>query len=319
MKRTALALTLISALLLSAVAEMSFMKVAKANPGPATQIAPIVSVPEMQVNATISRVNGTLWAKVDAAYQMDTVYAFGDTYQAENYGFGLLVNPSPFITVTVAYDRLDAQFPVPLNTTNVSVKMDGQELDWAPTNRTYHLFDADLPELHWKISPVPSDFSITAHYEHPIPIITQTHADLGSYALLFPLGSRYGLQEIIDYAYNEYPWFGNSTAAQISIRTEPILTSIRAYSMDGFGTLKPLDYTVSKENAAGKIDLVVSGEIPDSDLQNTTRPFGVVVVFDEATDTSEPFPTTWLIAAAAVAAVGAALLVYLKKRGRRGS
>jgi hypothetical protein len=89
--------------------------------------------------------------------------------------------------------------------------------------------------------------------------------------------------------------------------------------MDGFGTLKPLDYTVSKENAAGKIDLVVSGEIPDSDLQNTTRPFGVVVVFDEATDTSEPFPTTWLIAAAAVAAVGAALLVYLKKRGRRGS
>jgi hypothetical protein len=95
MKRTASLLTLVLALLTSAVAWVPVVEVARANPGPATQIPPIVNVPEIQVNATISRVNGTLWARVDAEYSTKTVRAFGGKFQTPNYGFGLVTNPSP--------------------------------------------------------------------------------------------------------------------------------------------------------------------------------------------------------------------------------
>jgi len=309
MKKTAVAPALIFTLFILSCGVQA-VNVAKANPGIATQFAPIVSMPEMQVNATISRVNGVLQAKVDAAYPMNTIYAFGESYQAPNYGFGLMYGPDE-VTVTVAYDRLDTQYPVPLNATNISVKMDGAELDWIPTKRIYHLFDANLPELHWNLSPVPRSFLITTHYEHPVPTTEQTYAYLGKSAFLFPLGQRYGLQEVISYAYNEYPWFGNSTA-QFNIQIEPTFTNIHAYSIDGFGTLKPLNYSISTENAAERIELVVSGEIPTS--YETTPPYGIVVVFDEATETSEPFPTTWIVASVAtVAVVGVGLLVYFVK------
>lgn len=312
MKRTALAVTLISALLISLVGVQA-VKVAKANPGPATQIAPIVSVPEMQVNATISRVNGTLWAKVDAAYSMNTIYAFGDKYQTQNYGFGLMYGPTE-ITVIVAYDRLDAHYPVPLNATSISIKMDSAELDWAYRDRSlFHLFDANLPELHWKISPVARHFSITAHYEHPVPTTDQTYAYLGKYAFLFPLGSRYGLEEVIDYAYNDHPWFGNNSTAQFNIQVESSFTNIHAYSIDGYGTLKPLNYTISKENAAERIELTVSEETPTS--HETTSSFGVAIVFDEAIETSKPFPILTIVAIAILIVVaGVGLLVYFKKR-----
>jgi hypothetical protein len=191
--------------------------VAEANSGPVTQIPPVVSMPEMEVTASVSRVNGELWAIADAEYEMDIVHAFGDSFLTENWGTGLVADPSPFVTMEVVYDRLDVQYPVPSGATDVSVKIDDADVNCTRTERRFHLFYADLPKLHWRISSVPSSFSITAIYEHEVSTTSETYAYLGKYAFVIPLGSRYGLQEIIDYSFNEYPWFGNTITAQIKV------------------------------------------------------------------------------------------------------
>ncbi len=45
-----------------------FVNLANANPRPATQIAPVVNVPNIQVRATISYHESQLWAEVNATY-----------------------------------------------------------------------------------------------------------------------------------------------------------------------------------------------------------------------------------------------------------
>jgi hypothetical protein len=112
----------------------------------------------MPVTASIVRVNGELWAKVHAEYQMNTTHALGDSYLVQNWGYAALIDP--YVTVTVAYDRLDTKYPVPLDATNISLKMDRAELKYTLTEKTYRLVDDNLPELHWRISPVPGDFSV---------------------------------------------------------------------------------------------------------------------------------------------------------------
>lgn len=287
------------------------VNVVVANPGPVTQIPPVVRMNEMQVYASISQINGELWAKVDSEYQMKTIHAFGDSFLTENWGMGLLVDPSPYVIVTVAYDRLDAQYPVPSNATNISVKMDATNLEYALTERTYHLFDNNLPELHWHLSPVPSNFSISVHYEHPVSTLDQTYSYLGEYAFVIPFGARYGLQEIIDYSFNEYPWFGNSTTAQMRLKLDSAFANMSVYAVDGFGALHPLNCTLANGDGLEIMDLIVSGESPI--FSETTLPYGVVVVFDEPSENSEPFPTLLVASVIIVTIVLFAVFLLMTK------
>jgi hypothetical protein len=256
-------------------------------------------VPEMQVDANISRLNGIIYANVDSTYQTKTVYKLGDIYNAP---------------IKIAYDRIDAYYPIPLNATNISIIMDDKELDWTYRNRDFsHLFDIDMPELNWTISPVPQEFSVTTHYEYPIPTTGTTYAHLGNYAFLFPLESRYGL-DAISAQYPGYSWFAwnnfGNPVAHFNIAVEPILTYIQVYSIDNRGALTPLNLTLSRDNKIA-FDLPLaawsSGPAP--------APFGIVLVFNENQETSEPFPTTLVIASlASVAVIGVGLLVYFRKR-----
>jgi len=277
MKQPALTAIVILALLSAIVAGLQAVNLSIANPGPATQIAPVVKVSEIQINAKISQSNETLWAIVDRTDLTNTVYGFGDQYQTENYGMGLLHGPEK-VTVTVAYDRLDAQYPVPVNATNIHLTLNNTEIEWAFTKRTFHLFDTYLPELHWKILSVPESFLIHAHYEHPVLTTDKTYAYLGEYAFLIPLGQRYGLQEVVSYAYSEYPWFTNSSIAKISIEVDSDFTNMHVYSIDGFGTLTLLNYTDALQGLTRTVSFTVSGQRPAS--YETTVPYGVVVVFD---------------------------------------
>ncbi|MCW4017900.1 MAG: hypothetical protein NWF00_04370 [Candidatus Bathyarchaeota archaeon] len=277
MRKKYLLTVAISVFLLQAVAGLPFVSLVTANPGPATQIPPVVRVSEIQVNVTLSEVNETFWATVDAEYQMVRVYGFGDKYQTQNYGMGLLTGPDQ-VNVTVAYDRLDVQYPLPLDATNICVKLDGAELDWDLSTRFYHLFDANLPELHWKISPVPQNFSLTTHYKHPVPSTSQTYDYLGQYALLFPLGARHELHEVINYSFAGYPWFVNSTTAKIHLQLEESFVNLQAYSIDGFGTLTLINHTTSKD-ASKTMDFMVLAHSPNS---QTTSPYGIVVIFNKS-------------------------------------
>ena len=191
-----------------------------------------------------------------------------------------LINSQDEITVMVAYNRLDAQFPVPLNATNLSVKMDAEETNWTFTSRINHLLDANLPELHWGITPVPSNFSITTHYEYTVPSTTEAYAYLGKHACLFPLNSRFGLEGAINYNGNEHPWLTNATCTKFNIRMNPFFTNLKAYSVDGFGTLTPINFTLTMNNSTPTMQFTLSKE---------NILLGVVVLFDDPTT---QYPTT---------------------------
>src|SRR3989339_1643615 len=95
-------IALSSVLLLILLAGM-FLQTANTAAGyPISEIPPKVNVPEMNVNASIFSVNGTLWAEIDAEYVMHAVYAYGDSYLVENSGMGMVAHPeSPYLVVTV--------------------------------------------------------------------------------------------------------------------------------------------------------------------------------------------------------------------------
>ncbi len=289
----------------------ALLPAAEANPGPSTQIAPVVNVPDIQVEATVSQVVDELWAKVDATYTMSTLYAYGDALLTPNYGMGLLSNPSDYVAVTVAYDALDAYYPIPLNATNISFKMDGSELNWTTRQQVFHLFGTDLPEVEWRIQHIPRNFLVTAHYEFPIQRTGETYGYLGEYGFVFPLGARYDLKEIPDYGYTGYPWFGNS-AAHFSIKIDTSLNNSSTFSIDGFGALKPMTSSFSREGGMAKIEFTVSGS--NASDYTTTNSYGIVTILNTSESVSEPFTMLTLLAgiSVAVAIFVAVAVIYLK-------
>jgi hypothetical protein len=308
-KNAALALTLCMIFLAPMELQMSNV----ANGYPLLEIPPKVNVSEMNANATISKVNGTLWVKIDAEYKMHTVYAYGDSYLAENYGMGLVLYPeSPYVMVTVTQDILEAHYPVPLDATNISVKLNGEEAGvQQDTHGYFHLFDANLPEMNWTVSPVPHDFVVTVHYEQPVSETTEAYAYLGEYAFTLPLYGRYGCSNI---SYALYSWYGyppNNYRVQIkSSLTE--LHELQVYSVDTRGTLTPLSHSLISDEG--------SWVIAFSREEESSFVHGAVVVFNTTSEEGVQFPVVPFVAAFAIAMVmGATLLVYHKKCRRIGS
>ena len=296
-------------IILLVIMELQSVNVVKANPM-YTEIPPMVSMPEMNVNATISRVNGLLWAKIDAEYQMHTVYGFGDSYLAQNRGMGLVVDPSPYVTVTVTQDTLEAHYPIPSNATNISVKINDEETDWQQDKGRFHLFDANLPQINWTVSPVPQDFNVTVHYEQPISKTSEAYGYLGDYAFTLPLYGRYGCSII---SYPLYDWSGDPVI-KYNIQIESAFPKIAAYSIDNRGTLIPLNYTTSTENGVEKMDIAVS-----QGAEKTTVIQGGVAVFNSPIDETERFPPVFVVAAigAVVAVIAVGLVVFLRKRNTK--
>jgi hypothetical protein len=242
----------------------------------------------MTVSVTVSDNNGVFYAEVDSTYQTETVYKIGDTFAPG---------------IKIAFDRIDAYYPVPLNATNISVEANGSSQNWTyrPTGFT-HLFGVNLPLINWTLTPVPENFTLTTHYQNRIPRTDSTYAYLGEYALLIPLESRYGLDSISG-NYSGYRWFGGfseNVNAQFDIKMQSSFSNIHAYSISNLGTLTPLDITASNEK---ELQL----ELPKSDL----FPFGVVLTFDNNSSNPQPFPVETAIAIVSIGAVIIILLVGL--------
>ncbi len=224
---------------------MCIQTVNSAKDYPVSVIPPKVNVPEMGVNATISRVNGVLWAQIDAEYSMHTVYGYGDSYLTENYGMGLVLYPeSPYVMVTVTQDVLEAHYPVPTDATNISVTVNGAEVEVQQDPQGFfHIFDFDLSEINWTISQIPTDFIVTVHYEHAVSETSKTYTHLGNYAVSLPLYGRYGCSNI---SYPLYSWYGYPPN-NYSIQIESNLTELQVYSVDTRGLLTQLNPTFIDE------------------------------------------------------------------------
>jgi hypothetical protein len=312
---------LLALLILPLIPVLQAVNLAEANPGPATSVPPVVHLSNAQAHASISYMNNELWAKVDSSYQMNTVYALGDKFQTENYKMGLIADPSPYVTVTVAYNKLEAYYPFPSDATNISVKMDGEELNLISRNRSFHLFgDGNLPELTWMITPVPRNFTIQVHYEHPIHKLS--NPNLGEYAFFYSLGARFGLDDLI-YGYYGYYWFDNSTT-QFDILIEPSFNEINTHSIEQLNPLNstlssnPLKCTVSTENGMKKIEFNVSA--PASTLFQSLTTSGAALFLNEIPEVTETSLVLPILISTAVAlvtiVVAVTVLVYWKKRRR---
>ena len=308
MKRTALALPLIVILLFVAV--IGAQPITKANPM-YTSIPPKVTVPEMNVNATISKVNGLFWVAIDAEYQMHTIYGYGDSYIAQNTGMGSIADPSPYVTVTVTQDILEAHYPIPFNVTSLSVNVNGEKAVWQQDSRGFfHIFDSDLLEINWTVAPVPNEFVVAVHYEHPILKTDDVYSYLGDYAFVLPLYGRYGCSNI---SFPLYSWFGY-VPREYNIQIESGFTETEAYSISTRGTLAPLKYNASTEKGVERIEI-------SQETEEDTFFHGAVVVFNTPISSNdnpairdgyEPIFIGIISVLVTVVVIG--LLLYFKKR-----
>ena len=197
-------------LLLSATAGLA--NLANANPDNSTM--PMITMPEEEVNYTITRVNGTLWAKIDGTYPLRIL--------TEADGAPSCV-PS----------ELPMVYPTPPGTVNMRVKVDGTELAWDywPQEDTHHTAIGDWSMIYCVIAPVSERFTLEVHYEHPLERVN------GSYLFLYDLNISPYLSS----------WSPNSTA-YFTIRFDTEVTDLRAYTTETDAVWNPINYTVAQDD-----------------------------------------------------------------------
>ena len=121
-----------------------------------------LSMPEEHVNYTITHVDGVLWAKIDGTYP---------------------------ILYTGTEESIPMVYPIPPGTTNISVTLDNNELDWnnftevSPDNR-HHTAIGDWQMISTVLEPFSGYFVLRIHYEHPVQVIN------GSYVFLYDLNIK---------------------------------------------------------------------------------------------------------------------------------
>jgi hypothetical protein len=166
---------------------------AEANPDAETVL--VLALPEEYINYTITRVNGTLWAKIDGKYPL---YFLGES--------GAEVSCVP--------DEIPMVYPTPPGTTNIHVWVNGTELAWGDWfYGTHHTAIGDWDMIFCVIRPASPFFVLTIHYEHPVEVVN------GSNLLLYDLNIRDYLTE-----------FSNVSTAHFSVRFEVEASDIRAYT-----------------------------------------------------------------------------------------
>jgi hypothetical protein len=222
-KKSLLAAAFIFMLLFSVLAGMQFVNLTAANPDPSNLI---LAMPEEYINYTISRVNGTLWAKIDGTYP---IYML-----SESEGDSQCVPP----------DELPMVYPIPPNTTNIHVKLNETELDWSSyPYGTHHTAIGDWSMIYCVITPVSDYFVLKIHYEHPVQVIN------GSYLFLYDLNIREYLS----------PRSPNSTA-YFTIRMETTASNVQAYTTETDSVWNPIDYTTSQEGVTEVIAIQIYSE-----------------------------------------------------------
>jgi len=265
-----------------------------------SSIPPKVTAPKINVNATVIQVDGEFQVNVDAEYQMHTVYGLGDSYVTQNWGFGLMVDPSPYVTVTVTQDTLEAHYPIPLNASNISVQINGHETEWWQDKGKFHIFGENIPQINWTISSVPRDFSVRVHYEEPISRTTKDYDYLGDYAFTLPLYGRYGCSLL---SYPLYDWIGYPPV-EYNIQIQSTIPNITVYSINNRGTLNELNAT----SLDGTIKTTFTSESGE-----TTVVQGGVAFFNSPLEDKTTFPNILVIGVSIIIIVAVALAFRIKK------
>jgi hypothetical protein len=214
---------LLAVLLLSPVINVQLVNLAAANPGLSNLI---IAMPEEYINYTITRVNGTLWAKIDGTYPI------------------YLLSESEGDSQCVPLDELPMVYPTPPGTTNIHVKMNETELDWSNyLHDTHHTAIGDWHMIYCVIAPVSDYIMLKIHYEHPVQVIN------GSYLFLYDLNINPYLSS----------WSPNSTA-HFTISMETSTSNLKAYTTETDSIWNPINYTTSQEDTTEIITIQIHSE-----------------------------------------------------------
>lgn len=278
-----------------------FSSSVNANPGIPTNIPPIVSVSEMNYNATVSNKNDQPWASIDVEYATYTIHGYGEYYYARKE-YNSPTDPEPNIKYTVTTDKLEADYPIPLNTTNIKVAVNGEEKNWENKKGIYHLYDVNMPRITWTIQPVPKNFSVNLHYEHPL---TRTNE---GYLLFVPLGQRYGSTESPFYPL--YDWFAyESPKGSVKIISDRDYQTT-AYLVNSTGSLRLINNTNPYDKNTLSLDI--------SATKDLRFPYGMVIAMEDGLQSVNEFTgSIWIFASAFLLLIIAFGIVYFRKTGLR--
>lgn len=112
---------------------------AQANPVP----HPMIGMPYEYIYANITVTDNAAYARVNG------------TYPFYNHG----------------YQNVSMSYPLPQDSTNVTVGIDGNVILWKRLEASYSTVLGDLPVMNWTVDPAPSEFTVEVDYEHAVPLI----------------------------------------------------------------------------------------------------------------------------------------------------
>lgn len=270
-RKAFLVVVFILALLFLMVAEVRFVNLVVANPA---QSNLILAMPEEYINYAITRINGTVWAKIDGTYPI------------------YLLSGSEGGSQCAPIGELPMVYPTPPNTTNIHVKVNETELEWSNyPYETHHTAIGDWPMVYCVIKPVSDFFVLSIHYEHPVQLIN------GSYVFLYDLNIR-------DYL---SPLSPNSTA-YFTMRMEMNASNLQAFTTASDSIWNPIDYTVREEGATEIMTLRVYSEYSKPLLGD------LAITFSGAETEPTAVPSWILIPVLLIVALLAAVVYRRRKR-----
>jgi hypothetical protein len=261
---------LVSVLLLMIIFSILSPNIVKTVTANSEDYKPLLSMPKEYINYTIVLdQQGTLWAIVDGYYPINLLDNFTG--------------------------NLPLLYPMPPQTTNISVSVNDMQIDWSNFTQSYPLETHHTAVGDWwmiYIDPmvVSTHFTLKIHYEHPLEKIND------SYFFLYDLNISPYLS----------PQSANSTAYfQIDIR--PDFTDLRVSNTETDSKWNPIMYNLTKTDSSSMISIEASSEYGKPLLGDLVVEFSIKQVSE--------FP--WVVFAVVVAVIAVAgLLVYFKKHKR---
>ena len=184
-------------------------------------------MPIEYVNYTISIINGTLWATVDGDFPIQ-------------------------IPSSQVGQALPMLYPTPPGTTNISIKLDGQKIDYSNYTQSYpnmlhYTYLGNWPMIICILQPTSNSFTMTIHYQHPI---MQAN---GTYQFLYDLNISPYLSSDSNQSTAHFTVFFQINASDIHVYTVPGDSSV-----DRDDKRTPINFDTSNVNGMQGITFSIS-------------------------------------------------------------
>ena len=232
-----------------------------------------MSMPIEHINYTITEIDGVMWAKIDGNYPISIQ--------------GLTSNVLPMV------------YPMPPNSTNIHLYLNGAELLWDNVTAVYpEMTHKTAIGTWWEISGLlenlSDSFVLGIHYEHPLEQIN------GSYIFLYDLN-------IADYLSTEHP----TSTAYFTIHFESNVSDVHVFTApvnSQPSQWQPKEFAETTEGATKVVTVEVHSRYGEA------LPGDLVVIFraDAVGGLQDELPA-WAIPLVIDMAL-LALLIYVKRR-----